>query len=146
MRTRIFTFVFCVGAALPVLRAADAFAGTWVLNPEKSKGITYHSGTRTYTPVDNGTRVNFRMVRDDGSVEEGTYTVRCDGRQCVGDTVRWTQRGPDRVEGEILQGGTVTFAFTRSISAGKLSIRFFDPQTRQPRSEQIWEREPVKRP
>jgi hypothetical protein len=87
MRSRRLVFsLVCVAAlalSATIVRGADTFAGTWILNPAKSKfspGPGPKSNTQKIESVADGMKVVTDGVNAEGKKTHNEYTVKFDGQ------------------------------------------------------------------
>src|SRR6516165_7617728 len=126
--------------------AADPFVGTWRLDISRSNAVeftdTYNRGTRSYTEVPGGERVQFDMTLADGRRSKGSYIAHCQKGECSAKEIRWHEVSPGNIEGELFKRGKVIYRYTRTLSDdGKtMTISFFDPNkpTDAPKARQVW--------
>jgi hypothetical protein len=83
MKIRLFVFAALSLALAAAAMAADPLAGTWKLNPVKSRfpaGQAPKSETVKNEAIENGLRQTFEGINADGSAFRVEFTIKYDGK------------------------------------------------------------------
>ncbi len=100
MTKRLCTVAILVGlvSATALGQATDPLVGTWKLNPAKSKGSTFKSGTTKVEAAGAGVKFTVDLTAADGSTSKWSFTANYDGKDTpitgnspYGDTVALTR-------------------------------------------------------
>jgi hypothetical protein len=110
-------------SGMALAQAADPHVGTWKLNPEKSKGSAFTSGTVTIEPAGDGLKVTVDLVGQDGAPSQWGFTVTYDGmdhpitgNNPFGDTLALTRVDARTGRATYKHGGKVTVTQTTAVS------------------------------
>jgi hypothetical protein len=108
-----------VACATALAQASDPLVGTWKLNPTKSKGSAYKSGTSVFEADGDGIKGTVDLVGVDGTAYKWTFSAKYDGKDNAvtgknpfGDTVAATRVNPNTVKLTVKQGGQETVTQT----------------------------------
>jgi hypothetical protein len=72
--------VVVVGLGTALAQSTDPLVGTWKLNPAKSKGSTFKSGTTKIEAAGAGVKFTVDLVGGDGTAYHWTFTANYDGK------------------------------------------------------------------
>src|SRR4051794_24317184 len=119
----VLALVICV-AATPFAAATDSNVGHWKLNPEKSKGAVFKSGTVDIEAHGDGVKTSVDLVKTDGTPSRWSFTANYDGKDSpitgdcpFGNAVTLTRVDTHTTRGTTKQDGKVTIMQTAVISA-----------------------------
>jgi hypothetical protein len=125
--------------------AADAFAGSWLLDAKNSvfpsEAERIQKEERTYTPTADGVHVAWTFVDAKGNTKTGEYTAKCAERECRSPIVHWREVDARTVEGQTLEAGSPpNYTRTVSVDGKTMTLSFYRSDKNKPEIIEVFHR------